>query len=119
MQRNMDLVRAILLDVETNNVFDDYPYTPRLPSYSLEEIAYHVQIMADADLIFAHVEWPDRTPPVIYLNRMGWKGHEFLDAVRGELWWQRVRDKAKEVTGGAGLEIIKEFALALGRQALE
>ena len=80
MKRDMDLVRAILQDIEENNVFRESGYMPQIQGYSVEDIAYHVQIMEDADLLFAHITWFDRAPPYIYLGRMGWKGHEFLEA---------------------------------------
>ena len=107
MKRDMDLVRAILLDIETNNVLHEYPYTPQIPGYCLEEIAYHVEIMEDAGLLFGNVTW-DRQP-VIALGRMGWKGHEFLDASRNETLWKKAKEKALAKTGGIGFETVITF----------
>lgn len=114
MKRDMDLVRAILLDIEKNNVFQEDGYTPQIPGYSLEEIAYHVQIMEDADLLLAHVQWFQRGPPRIYLARMAWKGHEFLDASRNESLWNQAKEKVFDATGGIGFEALKALLIQLG-----
>ena len=107
----MDLVRAILIDIETNNVLHEHPYTPQIPGYSLEEIAHHVEIMEDAGLLFAHVMW--NVQPVIYLGRMAWKGHELLEASRNESLWNQAKEKALEATGGMGFEVLKTFLIQL------
>ena len=112
MKRDMDLVRAILLDIEANNVFEEGPYTPKIPGYSLEEIAYHVAIMQDADLLVAHVIWLRQ--PYIHVQRMAWKGHEFLEASRDESLWSQAKEKVLEATGGLGFEALKALLIQLG-----
>ena len=118
MKRDMDLVRSILLDIEENDIFCEEMYLPKIPPYSLEEIAYHVEIMQDAELIHANVQWV-RPAPWIYLHRMAWKGHEFLDAARKESVWNQAKEMAHKATGGVGFEAVTEALFALMRQALE
>ena len=120
MKRDMDLVREILLAVEDNENGFKGRHGPGIPGYNPETIAYHVEIMEEAGLLDARIDRVMGSPvPIISLRRMTWAGHEFLDAVRGDSWWQKVKEKTKESTGGLALDMVKQTALALARQALD
>jgi len=99
MQRNMDLVRMILMRMEEKPA----GWAPRdlgIHSFSPEEIGYHAHIMIQEALIEGsddtHLEssGPEATP-----RSLTWKGHEFLDLARDQvphdpsaLTWTECRD---------------------------
>ena len=79
MQRNMDLVRTILLRIE-GNPSGWAPGNFGIKSFSPEEIGYHAHIMMQEGLI----EGPDVTcfesPGLETIQTsLTWKGHEFLE----------------------------------------
>lgn len=116
MERDMDLFRSILLELERQ------PYGGgwvdiTIPGRSQEEISYHVQLLADAELIEAinlstmdGVCWRPR--------RMTYRGHEFLDAARNDTLWARAKDTARGATGTLTLEALKITLAALIKKGL-
>lgn len=91
MQRNMDLVRTILLRMEA----DPSGRAPRelgIVSHSPEEIGYHAHIMAQEGLIEG-IDITSRTStgPELLPTKLTWKGHEFLDLARDQGRWNQAK----------------------------
>ena len=90
MQRNMDLVRTILMGIESRP-----PGRASLDfgiSYSAEEIGYHLYIMMQEGLIEGHnVTTGESRSPVIIPSSITWKGHEFLDVARDQERWNQAK----------------------------
>jgi len=98
MQRNMDLVRMILMRIEDSPLgwaarpFEFAGYTP-------EEVGYHAHIMAEdglieaADVTTMHSKGPEAMPRALTS-----KGHDFLDLARDQQRWSR----AKAIIGKVG-----------------
>lgn len=70
MVRNMELVKAILLFVEQNQVDDSV--SVEVEGYSENEIAYHIAILSEAGLLKPN---PDFDASRVSLT---WAGHELL-----------------------------------------
>lgn len=91
MQRNMDLVRLILIKIEGNpsgwagGHFGIEGFPP-------EQVGYHAHIMMQEGLIEGcdvttmHSDGPKAIP-----TSLTWKGHEFLDLARDPDRWNRAR----------------------------
>jgi hypothetical protein len=94
MQRNMDLVRMILLRMEADPS-GRAPQDLGIKSYPPDEIGYHAHIMMQEGLIdgFKTESHPEAIP-----ISLTWKGHEFLDLVRDQERW----NKAKAVIAKVG-----------------
>ena len=119
MKRDMDLVRTILLALadtdeplwSTDLVTDDY---------SRDVIGYHFLILDEAGLIMANVKAADNDPYYIAVaSRLTWEGNDFLDAVRDESIWKRVRSTIGKITGGASFEVFKTVASSLALDAIK
>src|SRR6266481_2649435 len=91
MQRNMDLVRAILMRIESN----PSGWAPRdfgIQGFPSEQIGYHAHIMMQEGLIegtnVTHLrsDGPEAIP-----RSLTWKGHEFLDLARDQERWNRAK----------------------------
>jgi hypothetical protein len=110
MKRDMDLVRAILMDIENGARFDGSLYKVEIPGYSDEIIGYHVMLMSQAGLIMAQdassLDGLDWIP-----IGLTWDGHEFLDASRDDTRWAMAKDI---VSKGAGTLSIEALKIALG-----
>lgn len=98
MQRDMDLVREILLAAEASpHGFG--PSSIAIDGHSDEEIGYHIYLLGQAGL----VEATDRTnlshkSPYATIKTITWTGHEFLASARSPGTWAQ----AKEVMRRAG-----------------
>jgi DNA-binding transcriptional ArsR family regulator len=109
MKRDMDLVRKILFEIE-RQPFTRGKITLEIEGYSHEEISYHVLLLSEADLIEADVS--ARASAEYKPIRLTWQGHEFLEAVRDEARWNKLKDMMGKV-GGFVYEIAKPLAIDL------
>jgi Hypothetical protein (DUF2513) len=91
MQRSMDLVRTILLKLETNP--SGQPSQDLgIKGYRPEEIGYHSHIMAQEGLIEGmDVTGFESNGPEVVPTGLTWKGHEFLDLARDLERWNRAK----------------------------
>jgi hypothetical protein len=119
MKRDMDLVRSILLKIESL----DHPDLDELlePGASYDDramLVYHMRMLIeDAGYVrgidsrsIGHDDW---------LNlELTWQGHEFLDAIRDPEIWRRTKEGAR-TAGVAGIEFIWELAKAFGKQVIK
>ena len=112
MQRDLDLIRRILLDVENDGT--DSPkhtgfnaYTE--DGYALEAVHYHLQLLHDAGLIVADELVPGQWWP----ERLTWAGHEFLDAARDDARWARAKETVATRAGSAPFRVMHDVLLRL------
>lgn len=119
MKRDMDLVRTILLALADS----DEPLRSTdlvTDEYSRDVIGYHFLILDEAGLIMANVKAADNDPYYIAVaSRLTWEGNDFLDAVRDESIWKRVRSTIGKITGGASFEVFKTVASSLVLDAIK
>ena len=119
MQRDMDLVRKILLAVEKGEDVVGYDTRLEVEDYSRDEIDYHIEIMGEAGLLVASIQRFMGGEYMVNLERMTWEGHDFLDAARNESRWNQAKEKVLNATGALSFEALKTTLLQLVRQALE
>jgi hypothetical protein len=109
MRRNMDLARAILLELEQRS-FKPGWHEIEIEGYSPEEISYHVRLLYEAGFIEAtdtltlmespHAEWRAET--------ITWDGYEFLDASRDQTRWEKAKGIISEKGGAMTLDALKQ-----------
>lgn len=113
MERDLTLVRDILEAVAAHP--KPVGWVPlNIPNRTADEISYHVKLMVDADL----VEAKDVSTTTLFSwkpQRLTWQGHEFLDAVRNETVWNRVRKVIQDKGGNASFEVVKELAIQISK----
>lgn len=117
MQRNLDLIRWILIEVEANNDPNEF-ITPAIEGYSETEVCHHIQLMEQAGLISAK----DRSAIGIYFwaaGQLTFSGHELLECARDEALWDEVKRTVAEACGGQIFEIIRDTLLARQRERVE
>jgi len=119
MQRNMDLARRILLEMEAY----EHGNAPRefhtLDDFSLEQISYHVWLLGNAGLMetqqVTHMQ--SASPEAIPIS-LTWAGHEFLDAARNETMWKRALQKVKSSGVPVTFEVLKQVLVAFSKTEL-
>jgi hypothetical protein len=107
MERNLDIVREILLQAEKYSTltlanFDDDRAT---------EIHYHAEIMKENGLIEASVEKLMSGEIFLNLTRLTWDGHEYLDAIRDDKIWDKTKRLILEKGSSMTFEVIKSSAI--------
>lgn len=109
MKRNMDLVRAILLELEAGTLVTEGTHTANVAGYSPELVADHLQILVDAKLIEAtFVPTYGDAIPAVSDPRLTWAGHEFVDVMKNDTVWRKTMKFVADKGGGATLAIVME-----------
>ncbi|MBA4104464.1 MAG: hypothetical protein C0485_01810 [Pirellula sp.] len=100
MKRDMELIRTILLAVESYEPDDD-PLT--FDGYSEEQVGFHCYLLGEAGLaeVMDATSLGDPTP-MAEIRHLTWQGYEFLDAARDDTVW----NQAKERLGSAGKSLL-------------
>ena len=104
MERDMDLVRQILLTLEKRT--DTKPL--EIEGYTSDQIGFHVWLMADAGLIKGVTVtsqmglFPNAFPICI-----SWQGYEFLALMKNETTWKKSKATVLDKAGAIGLELVK------------
>lgn len=107
MERDMDLVRRILAELESSrNPIDAADLADG--NHARDEVAYHIRIMAEAGLIHAKVIAADNDPNYfVRADELTWEGQEFLANVRSDTVWSKVKLSIAKSVGHAGFEAYK------------
>lgn len=101
MNRNMDLIRLILLEAEGATELD---FTP----FSQEEIYYHKKLLVDAGFVKGvAISGPD-----VAIEAITMKGHDFLDAARDDRRWKRFLEKYGPTFAGTALDRILDLLIS-------
>ena len=103
MKRDNDYLRTVLFDAEAD---EDWLILVPRTSDGDRKMEHHVDLLCDAGL-FRHI------------NEHGYRltsnGHDFLDAIRDDTNWNKVKTVAANA-GGVGLGLMCDIALGLIRQ---
>src|SRR5579862_9015086 len=104
MKRDMDLVRTILMRIESNSS-GSLPDNFGIQGYRPEQVGYHAHIMMQKGLIEAEdiTNFESDGPEIVPTN-LTWKGHEFLDLARDQGRWNRAKAIIAKV-GGAPISV--------------
>ncbi len=125
MNRDMDLVRAMLLALEKHPTTVSDPEKLGVEAASKEELWHNFNILEDAGFI---------TPTIIRITRGGtmlgeqserkgpyrltWQGHEFIDTIRDPELWSRTKAGADAVKSWS-IETLKEIGKGLIKKQIE
>jgi hypothetical protein len=110
MKRDMDLVRELLLKLESLPLaagvvalVDPWDKDLAVPDKTGDEISYHLLLLRAAKFI----ESPGSQPMNggITFRRLTWEGHEFLDSIRDPEIWAKTK-KASEHAKGFTLDLL-------------
>ena len=110
MKREWDLVRSVLLRLEGAPAGTMVMATDFGPDYDDQIVSYHMAMMKDAGLIDARV----MVGQGVYMRGIAlalkWEGHEFLDGIRKDESWDKVKSTAKSKGVDRTFDVIKTGA---------
>jgi DNA-binding transcriptional ArsR family regulator len=113
MQRNWELVRDILLALEGRDTTHGGLGPEQISSYPPEVVSYHLYILNEAGLVEANCIKSSNAPIHCFGLNLTWAGHEFLDSIRNETTWNKIKETVKSKGVDLSFEAIKQVAIAV------
>lgn len=122
MKRDMDLIRAILLELEDSPPGEGKVRSPALAERLHKDertVGEHLRLMGDAGLVTI-TDFPESPRSECWVTGRGitWEGHEFLEAIRSDSVWPTVKAKLATVGGGASIAVVKAIAVQVVKEKL-
>ncbi len=122
MKRDMDLIRELLLKLESlpmerGDVFiisaDDELL--QIPGYNGDQVDYHLSLIEEAGLI----DSAGAGSMTGYgFRRLSWSGHDFLDSIRSPEVWAKTKAGAL-AAGGFTVELLADLAKGFIKKQIE
>lgn len=117
MKRDTDLIREILLAVEALPLRGLSTPGLAVEGYDEATIAYHLVLLEEAGLIQAAVaDAGDMAYPEVFVNRLTWAGHEFVDTARNQTVWARTKATVAAKGGDIPFSVLRELLVSTARQ---
>jgi hypothetical protein len=116
MQRDMDLCRKILLEIEDAG-FANYFSRIDIDGYTQEQIHYHIWLLHSAGLIDAF-DSSTTEGPKWHARKMTMAGHEFLEMSRNDTTWGKAKNFIIEKGQTLTIEALKIVLPVFVKQAL-
>lgn len=114
MKRDWDVIRKILIRVEALPTVDSTIDSSEIEGVDSETAAYHMRLLLEAGLTVGgcadHVG-----PPHCHAFRLTWAGHEFLDQIKRDTVWNKVKETARK----KGMELSFEVIKAVAKNAID
>lgn len=110
MKRDMDLIRKIMLRIE-----EEYTSTAifnlKVDGYTMEQIAVHCKMMYEARLISDYkAQYAGNSLYSFGVSNLTWEGYEYLDKIRDDSIWKKVKDVAKDKGLPLAIDTVKQIA---------
>ncbi len=118
MVRDWELVRNILFSMEARETTLGNLAPESIEGYNPEVVSYHIYIMEEAGLIEATCFKSSNAPIRCIASSLTWDGHEFLDKIKNETIWVKVKNQIKTKGLDLSFEVIKIAATKVVENAL-
>jgi len=117
MKRDLDLIRQLLIFFEEKES-PQHIEVPPIEGYDELAIKYHLVLLYDAGLLRCEPVRSSTSDRVIYVLpfALTWEGHEFLDKVKNESVWKKIRTVVASKGGSLAFSVVNQLAT---RYALE
>lgn len=118
MRRDMELIRAILRDVQQRQ---DADYAAvRIAGYEGWIVGRHVELLRDAGYLEASETLDDEDGPLIMVRDLTWGGHDFAAALNNDTVWAKMKQQFSAadlatlpltILKTAGIKLLEAWAL--------
>ncbi|AKD37407.1 DUF2513 domain-containing protein [Pasteurella sp. PK-2025] len=90
MKRDWELIRKILVQLEEQNTPKSWLYGSDIEGYDREIVVYHYKLLGEAGLIES--KDVSKIGKVDFVAQcLTWQGHEFLDKIRSDTAWNKIK----------------------------
>jgi Hypothetical protein (DUF2513) len=119
MQRDLELIRHLMLEIESK---DDDIFTGddiQIGNYNLSQINRHLQWLVEANLVDGKVSI-DAGGGIsnVIISRLSWEGCSFLDNARNESVWKKTMETVKEKSGTISFTLFTQLLISVAKQNL-
>lgn len=115
MKRNWDLIRKILLKLEEKADSTSWLESTDIKGYDAKTVAYHYKLLSNAGLIEA-IDVSSLEEEDFSATSLTWQGHEFLDKIRNDSVWNKVKSTVQSKSLDLSFDVIKRLQQKLLRQ---
>lgn len=120
MTRNMDLIRAILLDVEKRKpacgIWDAEPFFEGKDSATVVE---HLNLLIEEGYLTGAADYiPESDFSEVSNINLTWKGHEFLSLSQDSGIWKSAKDKILDAGIAFSIPLLMEYLKNLAKLKL-
>ncbi|RTT13496.1 DUF2513 domain-containing protein [Pseudomonas aeruginosa] len=118
MKRDWDIIRAILLELETSTTARTSLSMDAIEGLDAQEVAYNMQLLHEAGYIEASIlnsHSGDGKINAALAKRLTNKGHDLLDSIRSETIWRKV----KETFISKGVDMTFDLVISVGKKISE
>lgn len=112
MKRNWDLIRKILLKLEEKADSTSWLESTDIKGYDTITVSYHYKLLKHAGLIETQ-DISDMEGENYAATSLTWQGHEFLDKIRNDSVWNKVKSTVQSKSLDLSFDVIKQVASAL------
>jgi hypothetical protein len=121
MRRENELIRTLMLHLETTDRVVNSKHS--VDGYTSDQVSYHLAQIVDSGLAVGAVQYsvgnPDPTIPIaVMVKRLTPSGHDFIESIRNDTVWKKVKSKSAEVGGDISIGLLKELGTLFTRQLL-
>lgn len=105
MKRDLDLIRQIMLTLEEKMEYGKNFKSAQLievmqdKTLSVEKLAYHLGLLVENDLIRAKEHKFSNDPTQYLINTITSTGQDFIDTIRQDTTWNKIKEKASSIGG--------------------
>jgi hypothetical protein len=111
MERDWDLIREILIRLEEKSDVKGGLQLKDWPEGIRPKVSYHVELMIDGGLVEGFVSKTlDLGPDDFAIFRLTWNGHDFLNSIKNNTVWEKVKKVLVSKGISATIEIAKAIA---------
>lgn len=119
MQRDMDLIRELLLSIETT---DEIPKCHQSSEDEARRLNFHLLLLREAKLVAGfEIEQINADCCAVVPKsrpRLTWAGHEFLDAARSDTIWRSVKSRLGGVAGTVSFAVLTQILIDAAKEQL-
>lgn len=117
MKRDMSLIRKLLFYFEEAQS-TEHEDLPIIEGYDAKLIKYHIFLMYDSNLLQCNPVKSKTTDAILYLTPLNltWEGTEFLEKIRSDATWNKVKQTIESKGGVLTFSIINQVVDELVQQ---
>jgi hypothetical protein len=111
MKRDFDLIRKLLMFFE-DKPGSEHVEVPPIEGFDDLTIKYHLVLLYDAGFLRCEPVKSSTSDRVIYVLPfdLTWQGHEFLEKIRNERTWKKIKETILSKGGALAFNVINELA---------
>jgi len=123
MKRDFDLVRKLLFFFEEKEDMSPVLWTdpPEMEGYSRDAVKYHLILLYQGGLVHGEPMRSTTSDRIIDMGAvfsLTWDGHEFLDKIRSDTVWEKIKQKAASTGWSLSFQALSTVASWFLQQAL-